>query len=598
MSKYKFNVGEKIFLLRSDNFSEEVDMQSLGTILDLSNIDETAYCYESQFPIFVEPTTSTGEADVEKNLHWEQIGLISDTRDWRIGQLIIFSDELEANLGDAFNEEKYGNIGYIFDINSDGDIKLLTPYRGRWSYIKRQIADEWLSPLTELVINNNYAHNPHIYESNKLRLALEEIGNRINFEQRDLHKCYACEDWLNPDRAIFLKQGMFLCYKCSDSYEYNCKICTKDIEYRNTSFRLFRSDNIADGEVFKVCSFCQDTRLYKCRGCSTVYYDKEKYFFNSDTLCFKCYDIACINGMTNPSRALNRSNISKLLLPDDKVYRINKSKTPVAIEIECVHDDMEEDEEEIYIEGYPKNWSDTYDGSITNGGREFMMMPEIGDAALRTVERFCDWALEDGWYTDNSCGIHVHTDAFYLGVSELKGIMIVTRALEPFIYKMLPRRRSKSRYSSPMSDNVNAEDILGIKNIGEFCNLWYNAMNDTHASTEKYNDSRYRGLNMHSRMLHGTIEYRYHHGSLNASNITNWMMLCLAMSDFGANFIKNSNPKIRDLFIKKESKDFSDYLFAMKAERLIPYVSDMVDKNNPAGQDEPPVWLEASEIHY
>ena len=36
----------------------------------------------------------------------------------------------------------------------------------------------------------------------------------------------------------------------------------------------------------------------------------------------------------------------------------------------------------------------------------------------------------------------------------------------------------------------------------------------------------------------------------------------------------------------------------MKAERLIPYVSDMVDKNNPAGQDEPPVWLEASEIHY
>ena len=79
---------------------------------------------------------------------------------------------------------------------------------------------------------------------------------------------------------------------------------------------------------------------------------------------------------------------------------------------------MEEDEEEIYIDGYPKNWSDTYDGSITNGGREFMMMPEIGDAALRTVERFCDWALEDGWYTDNSCGIHVHTDAFYLGVSE------------------------------------------------------------------------------------------------------------------------------------------------------------------------------------
>jgi hypothetical protein len=94
-------------------------------------------------------------------------------------------------------------------------------------------------------------------------------------------------------------------------------------------------------------------------------------------------------------------------------------------------------------------------------------------------------------------------------------------------------------------------------------------------------------------MLHGTVEYRYHHGSLNSEGIVNWMMFCLTISDFGANLLKGTSNKIKDLFIQKESKDFSDYLSAMKADSLIPYVKDMIDRNNPSPQGEPPVWVVA-----
>ena len=54
--------------------------------------------------------------------------------------------------------------------------------------------------------------------------------------------------------------------------------------------------------------------------------------------------------MTSPPRALHRSNINRILLPDDKVYTLNKSKTPVAVEIECISEyEFETDARSYYI---------------------------------------------------------------------------------------------------------------------------------------------------------------------------------------------------------------------------------------------------------
>ena len=38
--------------------------------------------------------------------------------------------------------------------------------------------------------------------------------------------------------------------------------------------------------------------------------------------------------------------------------------------------------------------------------------------------------------------------------------------------------------------------------------------------------------------------------------------------------------KLLDLFILKESKDFSDYLQAMGADNLIPYVKNMLEEHD------------------
>ena len=50
---------------------------------------------------------------------------------------------------------------------------------------------------------------------------------------------------------------------------------------------------------------------------------------------------------------------------------------------------------------------------------------------------------------------------------------------------------------------------------------------------EKYNDSRYCGMNMHSRIINGSIEFRYHSGTINQEKILNWVKICTAIVDVG-----------------------------------------------------------------
>jgi hypothetical protein len=56
------------------------------------------------------------------------------------------------------------------------------------------------------------------------------------------------------------------------------------------------------------------------------------------------------------------------------------------------------------------------------------------------------------------------------------------------------------------------------------------------------------------------------------------MSFCLGISDFGARFLERDD-KIKNLFIKNESNDFSDYLSAMNMDDLIPYVEELRERN-------------------
>jgi len=53
------------------------------------------------------------------------------------------------------------------------------------------------------------------------------------------------------------------------------------------------------------------------------------------------------------------------------------------------------------------------------------------------------------------------------------------------------------------------------------------------------------------------------------------------MSDYGSKLLYQDNESKLNLFLNKESKDFSNYLDVMGASSLIPYTEEMIKDNSP-----------------
>ena len=49
---------------------------------------------------------------------------------------------------------------------------------------------------------------------------------------------------------------------------------------------------------------------------------------------------------------------------------------------------------------------------------------------------------------------------------------------------------------------------------------------------DKWNDTRYNAINLHSHFYRGTIEFRHHQGALNHIKIINWIDYNLSILDY------------------------------------------------------------------
>ena len=571
MNQHKFKAGDRVFILLRDSDLEEgkfrdFERSTLGVVIQVRSV-------ESNTPFIYRVEASGSIFD----LHEKQIALVSDSDSFRDRQLMHHDNE-------DWESSEVNRYSVIVKNNGDGHIVFGTSNRRRKNGTLDTLIAGGMKPVSLLEVEN--------MPPEELRFILRSIANRQNFKRNGwFERCIHCPDWVGEDNGSHIDGEGYLCFDCYEIYTYECTLCNLDFNITDRSMKLLRGD--------KICEHCFDTRVYKCVACDISYIDERYFEYDAYRYCSSCFDERAVSVMSNPPRMLKRRFINKISLGSGKEYSANTSKTAVAVEIEVISDKSSsgEDEDEDYTEyDYPSGWKDTYDASIEDeAGREFIMEPEFGDDALKKISSFCDWLRDEDFYVDNSCGLHVHTDAFYLGVEQLKGILLVSRALEPFIYKMIPKRRAESRYSKPM-DEIDSKIILEVKNARDFCDLWYETMNYTKATTEKYNESRYRGLNLHSRFFHGTIEYRYHHGTISDYYINNWVLFCLAISDYGKNFLNLEKKSVFNLFINKESKDFSDYLTAMGVSNLIPYVKEMIERRSPesSNTDKKTVWTYSS----
>ena len=176
------------------------------------------------------------------------------------------------------------------------------------------------------------------------------------------------------------------------------------------------------------------------------------------------------------------------------------------------------------------NWEIHSDSSIQDVaiGVEFVTPPmEYSSSSFQSITKFCDW-IKNYAVVNDSTGLHCHVDAQDF-LSNRNPQFIERIALALFQYQSLElvfdnlvmshRQGNEAGYAKAGPD---ISDILSsYKKVIESQDA------DINNIIEQMQDGRYYKLNIHSLGKHGTLEFRQMHGTLNATLVKNWIMVCV-----------------------------------------------------------------------
>ncbi len=192
-----------------------------------------------------------------------------------------------------------------------------------------------------------------------------------------------------------------------------------------------------------------------------------------------------------------------------------------------------------------ERWSHVHDGSVYNGS-EFVsgiMKPE----SLEKVAESVRIIRRHGGRAHESCGIHVHVDAAMFLNGNLKGLVNLIKMVNKYqdhLYHALGASETRrTRWAKPVEESFMREidalkpSQLTIERIKE---AWYRTEGiDT--AYQRYNRSRYRGLNLHALFTKGTVEFRWYESTVHAGKIKSYIQLSMLMVATALNTTKGSS---------------------------------------------------------
>lgn len=162
------------------------------------------------------------------------------------------------------------------------------------------------------------------------------------------------------------------------------------------------------------------------------------------------------------------------------------------------------------------SWKIVPDGSLTPGGFEVVSPILEGEAGIAEVRKVAKLLVEAGAKVDNSCGFHVHVNARDLSVDSIVNTAARYNKFEDDINKFMPKSRHESRWCRPVSEIFNCYDIPYLLRQGTRV---FGSIN------------RYHKINLAAYARHGTIEFRQHAGTVNATKMEQWVRFCLEFVD-------------------------------------------------------------------
>ena len=171
-----------------------------------------------------------------------------------------------------------------------------------------------------------------------------------------------------------------------------------------------------------------------------------------------------------------------------------------------------------YTHARTTDWKVVTDGSLAGGnGFEVVSPPLFGEAGLEQVEKVCAALAQVQASVNRTCGLHVHVDAGAMSAQAMRRLAVIYIENENIIDSLMPmsRRASNNHYCGTLR-NTSMPRLATARNAAEI------AQAIAHGN-------RFVKLNYTAFLRHGTVEFRHHSGTVDASKINKWILACLRM---------------------------------------------------------------------
>ena len=403
-----------------------------------------------------------------------------------------------------------------------------------------------VKPLHKKIQDLTFVDNTYVSEPTVNRFYLQgqwqqilAVAIRKNTRSNRLyHTCTKCSDIVND---TYVHNEDKYCNTCYNTTVEKCDACHTDYKLTNLVGILSVEDRntrstYLDLDITRCCKSCWESLIISCEHCrcsNVIDFDNLRNQQNSADrrallmnfarnhegyhnvlgrrYCTSCADLKLQSYLASPFR-FRRLPIKLATKSEYNRY--------IGIESEVItcYDDSED---YVNAVGEPNYFEVIEDGSLNSGGVEFVThKPIIGDTVVEALDGLENTHREDDNYTDESCGIHIHMNALDFNFTEIQSLLMIMSRLQGYIYRGLPSNRTDNTYCKeiPMSPRK----ISRMRSLSHLVNEYYKSAN-TNLTDNKYNDARYFGTNIHARFYLGTIEFRYHEGSIYSRPIKEWI---------------------------------------------------------------------------
>lgn len=302
-------------------------------------------------------------------------------------------------------------------------------------------------------------------------------------------------------------RGEQWCPECVGDYSFVCEACGCRLPVSARSLDI-HGCCCECAENHFVCSQCVEVRPVRCM--ERVY---------GDVYCRSCYEESfaqCDNcGSTCPTGDIDDEGLCRDCgRPRRQTHqppgRIDPSAplgylAPVYLGFEL----------EVIGSADDSPWAAVSDGSLSDGGREYVSRPVYGQQAIDSVRSMCA-ALRDGdCHVNVTCGYHLHIDASQADESRVARFVQIAKRLENWAFATQPKSRQTSNYCDKLPSLAMSANRDNLEEIAYF-------HGDPARKDQKYNAARYSWVNLHSWYFRGTIEIRCHAGTIVCAKVLNW----------------------------------------------------------------------------